>query len=124
MIYVWAGIVIVVLFLVGRIIRWWNLPEVAAARTKRVEERQRQRTERLRIRRERAGDAMASGVQVGKGNQFIHRVIAWRETIARFGGWAKAARHFKMKKHELIRFCLDDLEQIHGTKLDWENTFK
>ncbi len=53
MIYVWAGIVILALFLIGRIIRWWNLPAVAAARTKRVEERQKQRTERVRIRRDR-----------------------------------------------------------------------
>lgn len=53
MIYLWLGIAIVILFLVGRIIRWWNLPAVTEARAKKVKARQDARTERLRIRRER-----------------------------------------------------------------------
>jgi hypothetical protein len=53
MIYVWAGIVILVLFFIWQIIRWWNLPEVVEARAKRVKARQEGRTERVRIRRER-----------------------------------------------------------------------
>lgn len=52
MIYVWIAIAIVVLFLIGRIIRWWNLPEVAKARADKVKSRQENRTERLKIRRE------------------------------------------------------------------------
>jgi hypothetical protein len=55
MIYVWAAIVIAVLFLIGRIVRWWNLPAVAEARAKRFEAWQKGRTERLRIRRESGG---------------------------------------------------------------------
>lgn len=51
MAYVYAGIAILVLFLIGRIIRWWNLPEVAKARTERVKARQEQRTRRVMIRR-------------------------------------------------------------------------
>lgn len=53
MIYVWAAILIVVLLLVYLIVRWWNLPAVVEARAKRVEARQKNRTERLRIRRGR-----------------------------------------------------------------------
>ena len=55
MIYVWIGIAIVILFLIGRIIRWWNLPEVAKARAAKVKSRQENRTERVRIRREGRG---------------------------------------------------------------------
>lgn len=54
MLYVWIAIAIVVLFLIGRIIRWWNLPKVAEARTKRIKTRQENLTERARIRRESA----------------------------------------------------------------------
>ena len=53
MIYVYLAIAIVILFLVGRIIRWWNLPAVAEARAKRTKARQDARTERLRIRRQK-----------------------------------------------------------------------
>jgi hypothetical protein len=37
-----------------------------------------------------------------------------------FGGWGKAARHFKMKKHVLMRYVLDDLEETWGAKLNWK----
>lgn len=57
MIYLYLGIAIVILFLIGRIIRWWNLPKVAEARAKKVKARQDARTERLRIRRERRNKA-------------------------------------------------------------------
>lgn len=50
---IFAVLLIVILFLVGRIVRWWNLPEVSEARRKKTEARQKERTERLRIRRER-----------------------------------------------------------------------
>lgn len=50
---IYAGIAIVILFLIWMIIRWWNLPAVAEARAKRTKARQDARTERLRIRRER-----------------------------------------------------------------------
>lgn len=53
MIYLYLAIAIVILFLIGRIIRWWNLPKVAEARALRAKARQDARTERLRIRRER-----------------------------------------------------------------------
>ena len=52
MIWGYVGAVILVLMLVGRIIRWWNLPQVEEERRKRAEKREEQRTERLRIRRE------------------------------------------------------------------------
>lgn len=64
MMYLYGGAVILVLFLVSRIVRWWNLPKVVEARTRRIEIRQKERTkrrearnkrreERARIRRER-----------------------------------------------------------------------
>lgn len=39
MIYVWAGIAVVVLFLIWQIIRWWNLPATIEARQKAAEAR-------------------------------------------------------------------------------------
>lgn len=51
MLYYWAIIAVLLVWGIARAIRWWNLPEVAEARTKRVIERQRQRSERLKIRR-------------------------------------------------------------------------
>lgn len=51
MIYVWIGIILTALFLIGRIIRWWNLPAVVEARRKRTDARQKARTDRLLIRR-------------------------------------------------------------------------
>jgi hypothetical protein len=52
MTYVYLGIAIVILFLVSRIIRWWNLPKVAQARADKAKVRQEGRTERVKIRRE------------------------------------------------------------------------
>lgn len=52
-VYIIAGIAILVLFLISRIIRWWNLPKVVEERRKRVESRQQGRTERLRDRLQR-----------------------------------------------------------------------
>lgn len=51
MIYLWIAIVVLILFLIGRIIRWWNLPKVEAARTDRVKTRQDNRTKRQENRR-------------------------------------------------------------------------
>jgi hypothetical protein len=44
MAYVWAGIAILIIWGIARIVRWWNLPEVAKARAAR-------RTRRVMIRR-------------------------------------------------------------------------
>lgn len=49
------GALALVLFGVAKIIRNYNLPEVAKARASRAIERQRQRTERLKIRRNKPG---------------------------------------------------------------------
>lgn len=51
--YFWAIIAVCIIFGIGFAIRAWNLPEVAKARSERAIEWQKQRTERLRIRRER-----------------------------------------------------------------------
>jgi hypothetical protein len=51
--YVWAGLAVVALLAIGKIVRWWNLPAVAEARAKRAEERQKQLTERAKIKSER-----------------------------------------------------------------------
>jgi hypothetical protein len=51
--YVGLGLLALLAWGIRGAIRWWNLPQVAAARASRAIERQRQRTERLRIRRER-----------------------------------------------------------------------
>ncbi len=53
MMYVWIAVAVVVLFLIGRIIRWWNLPKVVEARAQKAEARARERTERVRIRHNR-----------------------------------------------------------------------
>lgn len=50
-----VAVFIVILFLIWQIIRWWNLPEVTKARAERAETWQKNRTERLRIRRESWG---------------------------------------------------------------------
>lgn len=64
MMYAVGAGAIAILALIAKIVRWWNLPKVAEARTARVEVRQKERTkrrearlskkeERARIRRER-----------------------------------------------------------------------
>lgn len=53
--------------------------------------------------------------------KFQNRVIAWRCMLETFGGsWGKVAKHFKVKKAVLLRYILDDLEQVWGKKLDWK----
>lgn len=44
--YIYAGIAIVILFLVGSIIKWWNLPSVIAKRNETIEARAKARDER------------------------------------------------------------------------------
>ena len=51
MMYFWAVVAVLIIWGIARAIRWWNLPAVAEARSKRAIERQKQRTERLKIRR-------------------------------------------------------------------------
>lgn len=53
MMFAIGGALILVLLLVGRIVRWWNLPKVAEERRKKIEARQQGRTERAKIRAER-----------------------------------------------------------------------
>lgn len=55
---------------------------------------------------------------------FSMRVIAWRAFADMFGGWGKAAKHFKVKKAELQRTVLDDLERTWGEPLDWMKAFE
>jgi cell division protein FtsI/penicillin-binding protein 2 len=54
-------VLILILFLVWQIIRWWNLPKVTEERAKKVKARQDARTERLRIRRQRRTRTDADG---------------------------------------------------------------
>ena len=49
--YIILALVAAVVWGIARIVRWWNLPAVSEARAARAVERQRQRTERLKIRR-------------------------------------------------------------------------
>lgn len=51
--------------------------------------------------------------------KFECRVLAWRELIEGHGGWEKAAKFFKMKKVQLHRQCLDDLDEAWGEKINW-----
>lgn len=73
MLYVWIGVAIVILFLIGRIIRWYNLPKVAEARARRVEVRQKERTERIRIRRNRDHTAPEQEKQPGFFRRLFNR---------------------------------------------------
>lgn len=52
--YIYAGIAIVILFLVGSIIKWWNLPSVIAKRNETIEARAKAQDERRedRLKRE------------------------------------------------------------------------
>lgn len=59
--YIWAGIAIAVLFVLGVLVKAWNGPKVAEAEAKKIEARAKQReaaakehTERARIRAEKA----------------------------------------------------------------------
>jgi hypothetical protein len=51
MAYVWAGIAILIIWGIARIVRWWNLPAVAEARAEKVKVRQIERTKRVLARR-------------------------------------------------------------------------
>lgn len=53
MIYVTLALVAIILGCIAAIVRWWNLPEVAKARTERVKARQKGRTERAKARSEK-----------------------------------------------------------------------
>lgn len=51
--YVWAALAVVALLAIGKIVRWWNLPAVAEARAARAQERQKQLTERAKLKSDR-----------------------------------------------------------------------
>jgi hypothetical protein len=65
--YVGLGLLALLAWGIRGAIRWWNLPAVAAARASRAIERQRQRTERLKIRRERGLFGFRRGSQLSSG---------------------------------------------------------
>ena len=65
------ALVAAVVWGIARIVRWWKLPEVSAARASRAIERQKQRTERLKIRRT-AFTGRRTGIRVF-GNWFGRR---------------------------------------------------
>jgi hypothetical protein len=50
-VYVVLGLIALIVLGIGRVVRWWNLPSVVQARASRAIERQKQRTERVRLRR-------------------------------------------------------------------------
>lgn len=52
MMYVWIGIGIVLLITVTKLVKAWNAPRVSEADKEKAEAIQRERTERLRIRKE------------------------------------------------------------------------
>ena len=47
--YIWAGIAILILFLVWQIVRWWNLPATIEAREKAQAARAERRANRPRL---------------------------------------------------------------------------
>lgn len=46
MVWLYVGAAIIILGLIAKIVRWWNLPAVAEARAKRAADVQKERTER------------------------------------------------------------------------------
>ncbi len=44
--YIYAGIAIVILFLISSIVRWWNLPSVIAKRNESIEARSKAQNDR------------------------------------------------------------------------------